>query len=68
MYKFKKELKKGALDGRTMTSIAERIGITKAYVIMIMNGKTTCSKLVAYSLTKALNLNSEINDFFIKED
>lgn len=68
MYLFKTELKKGALDGRTMTSIAEKVGITKAYVIMIMNGKSTCSKLVAYCLTKVLDPNSEIKDYFIRED
>lgn len=64
MYFFKTKLKDEYLDGRTITYIAKKIGITKHYVTNILNGKKHCSKLVAYVMVKVVNQEAEINDYF----
>lgn len=68
MYKFKKELKNEALKGRTITYLANEIGITKVYLTNILNGKRECSKVVAYSITKVLNNEKELKDYFVKKE
>lgn len=65
MYMFKKINKKDVLNGRTITYMAKEIGITNQYLTNIFNHKISCSKLVAYCITKFLNSNAEINDYFI---
>lgn len=54
------------LDGRTKTSIAKKVGVTKQTVINVCNGKTKCSREMAYCLTKALDPEAEIADFFVR--
>ena len=48
--------------------MAEIIGLNPDTVRRIINGKQECSKLVAYSITKFLNNNLEIDDFFIRTE
>ena len=47
---------------------SEEIGISREYLTQIVNGKTTCTKKTAYCITKFLNGNAEIKDFFVREE
>lgn len=46
------------------SKMAEYIGITPSTLIRIVNGKQDCSKLVAYCITKTLNQDAKIEDYF----
>lgn len=48
------------------SKVAEYIGLTPPTLIRIVNGKQDCSKLVAYCITKTLNQDAEIEDYFYK--
>lgn len=60
MYKFKKNIE--IKFNRTKAS--ETIGITRAHLTNILNAKTLCSKVTAYCITKFLNNEAEIADYF----
>lgn len=66
MYKFKikkiEEIKKKI----KIKYIAEETGLTRQYIGMVLNNKCNCKKIVAYCITKIIDENSEINDFFEK--
>ena len=64
MYRFKTELKEKVLDGRTITSVAEKLEINTPYLTDILNKKRGCSKSLAYYITKTLNETKEIEDYF----
>ena len=49
------------------TKLAEMIGLAPDTVRRIFNGKQDCSKLVAYCITKTLNQDAEIEDYFYKK-
>ena len=44
--------------------LCETIGITQPTMSNIINGKVACRKVVAYSITKYLNEDAEIEDYF----
>jgi hypothetical protein len=44
--------------------LAEKVGITNSYLSLVMNRKKSCSKILAYCITKAVNSNAEISDYF----
>ena len=44
---------------------AKEIGIDKATLSRILNGKQGTRKPIAYCITKAYNPNAEISDYFI---
>lgn len=67
MFEFEKDKKEELLKGRTITYIANEVGISKEFLTSILNGKRNCSKLVAYSIVKACNSDSEISDYFIQK-
>lgn len=46
------------------TKASEDIGITRVYLTNILNHKRECSKVVAYCITKFLNSEAEIADYF----
>lgn len=48
--------------------IANTVGISYGYISLILNGKKSCPKTVAYSLTKAIDENAEISDYFYQEE
>ena len=52
------------LDGRTKVSIAEKSGYSRQTIMNVLNGKKKCSRDTAYCLTKILNPNAEIDDYF----
>lgn len=67
MYQFKTQLKETALKGRTITSLATIIGITPGFMISILNATRTCSKPIAYCITKCLDKNKEIDYYFERD-
>ena len=44
--------------------MATVIGLHSQTLRRVINGKQLCSKLVAYCITKFLNAEAEINDYF----
>lgn len=58
---------KDAMKMYNKSKVANHIGIAPATLIRIANGKQDCSKLVAYSITKTLNCDAEVDDYFEKK-
>lgn len=48
------------------TEASKKIGLSRPYLTDILNKKISCSKSMAYAITKYLNKDKEISDFFIK--
>ena len=59
-YIFKKE-KKIKINQRIA---GEKIGLTQPSISNIMNSKIPCRKITAYCITKYLDENAEIEDYF----
>ena len=68
MYIFNKEMKKKLLGKRTITELAEMIGITRPNLNNILNAKRPTTKMTAYCITKALNSELEICQVFTRLD
>lgn len=49
------------------TQMAKVIGLNPDTLRRVINGKQECSKLVAYCITKFLNYETEIEDYFVKK-
>lgn len=64
MYIFKETEKAKILQGRTITYVADKIGITNTFLTSILNGKRSCSKPIAYCIVKCLCQDAEIEDYF----
>ena len=63
MYLFRKDV-----DYKINQTIAsEVIGITQPTLSNILNGKVACRKVVAYCITKYLDENANIEDYFTKK-
>ena len=63
MYLFKTEI-----SVKINQTIASKvIGITQPTLSNILNGKVACRKVVAFCITKYLDENAEIEDYFIKK-
>ena len=50
------------------TKLAEFMGLAPDTVRRIFNGKQDCSKLVAYCITKTLNQDAEIEEYFVRRE
>ena len=61
MYKFKIE---GLEINKTKAS--KIIGISRVYLTDILNQRKSCTKVIAYCITKYLNQEAEIEDYFIR--
>lgn len=48
--------------------LCETVGITQPTMSNIINGKVACRKVVAYSITKYLNEDAEIEEYFIRKE
>lgn len=46
------------------SKLAKKIGASQATLNRIFNKKQSCSKLMAYAISKAINENAEIEDYF----
>lgn len=66
MYIFKAELFKGIKEKYKINNIANTVGLSNSYLSLILNGQKTCPKTTAYSITKTLNEDAEIEDYFTK--
>lgn len=49
------------------TEASKIIGLTQPTLSNILNGKVACRKVVAFCITKYLNKNAEIEEYFIKK-
>lgn len=61
MYILKNEMKIG-----NETKASKIIGIDIATLSRILHKKQKCSKILAYCITKYIDQNAEINNYFIK--
>ena len=66
MYTFKPELAEEIKLKYKARNIAKIVGITEGYLSQIFQRGKTCSKKTAYSITKALHSEAEIEDYFIR--
>lgn len=64
MYQFKVEKREDYLKGRTITYLANIVGIAREYMTSILNANRNCSKMVAYCIVKAGNEENKIEDYF----
>lgn len=64
MYQFKIEKRDEYLQGRTITYLANIVGITREYMTSVLTGNRTCSKMVAYCIVKAGNYENEVENYF----
>lgn len=63
MYLFKNEI-----PVKVNQTIASKIiGITQPTLSNILNGKVACRKVVAFCITKYLDENAKIEDYFVKK-
>ena len=63
MYLFKTEI-----SVKINQTIASKvIGITQPTLSNILNGKVACRKVVAFCITKYLDENAKIEDYFIRK-
>ena len=62
MYRFKKELFTNIKINQS--KMAKEIGLSFQYINGVINSRYNCRKLVAYAMTKLINSNAEINDYF----
>ena len=61
MYRFKN---KEDFKVYNQTNAAKVIGITRQYLNNVVNGRVYCSKSIAYCITKFIDYNKEIENFF----
>lgn len=50
------------------TKASEVIGVSREYLTDILNRKKSCSKVLAFCITKYINKNAEIIEYFKKEN
>ena len=62
MYRFKKELFMNIKINQK--NLADEIGLSRQYINGVINNKYNCRKIVAYAMTKLINSDAEISDYF----
>ena len=62
MYRFKKELFINIKINQK--NLANGIGLSRQYINGVINNKYNCRKIVAYAMTKLINSDAEISDYF----
>lgn len=67
MYKIKEDLKDKLLDGRTISNLAKKIGVSRVHLSYILNGKLATTKTTAYVIVKSCDSEAEIEDYFYKK-
>ena len=50
------------------TIASEVIGVSRVHLTNIMNGKIECTKTLAYCITKYLDENAKIEDYFTRKE
>ena len=67
MYKLRnKKLRKELLNGRTITYVANKIGVTISFLSTVLQGKKTCRKQIALILV-SIGKNISITDEKLEE-
>lgn len=67
MYKLRnKKLRKELLNGRTITYVANKIGVTISFLSTVLQGKKTCRKQIALILV-SIGKNISIADEKLEE-
>ena len=67
-WKSNKEETKELLKGKTEKQLAEEIGTTPECVSYILTKKRHCKKTLAYIITKMIDSEKEIDDFFNRKE
>ena len=62
MYRFKKELFINIKINQK--NLADEIGLSRQYINGVINNKYNCRKIVAYAMTKLIDSDAEISDYF----
>lgn len=62
MYRFRKELFTNIKINQS--KMANEIGLSFQYVNGVINNRYNCRKIVAYAMTKLINSDAEISDYF----
>ncbi len=65
-YYFKAHEKKEILKGRTVVSLLDFFDLNYCYLTRIISGSTSCSLKTAKQITKAINQNAKVEDFFVE--
>lgn len=60
MYEFREDI----INVFNQSAIARQVGLAVETVNRIFNRKQKCSKMTAYCITKTINENAEIEDYF----
>jgi len=63
IFKIKPKMKEQIRKIIKFNELAERVGVGRCYISEVMNGRKT-TKLLAYSICKAVSPNIEIADLF----
>ena len=63
-YKIKEEKGKELREKYRQDWLSEEIGVHYSYISYILSGRKSCSKKVAYCITKVDNPEAEILDYF----
>lgn len=66
-WKFNEEETLKILNGKTKGELAEEIGVTKTCMSYVFTRKRHCPKTLAYIITKMLDSEKEISDYFEKK-
>ena len=68
MFKIKEEQGERIKRKYKLTYIAEEIGVSITLLSFILKGKRPCSKKLAYCITKFIDSEAEISEFFVRTD
>lgn len=66
MYLFKKELKEEITKKFKISYLADNTGVSRVYLSNIINSKVAVKKAIAYCITKLIDKEAEIQDYFIR--
>lgn len=66
MYQIKETTKKLIKEKIRISYLTKKTELSRQYISMIINKNQVCSQVVAYNITKALDENKKIEDYFIK--
>lgn len=66
MYQIKETAKELIKEKIRISYLTKKTELSRQYISMIINKNQVCSKVVAYTITKALDENKKIEDYFIK--
>lgn len=68
MYYFKTEQREEILQGKSQRYIARQLDATDTSISQILTGKWHTTGITAYAITKAIDVNAKVEDYFIKKE